>query len=168
MPRIHPSGASALRWGLAVFLAGCTSIGRPEASPEAPEPANIAPATPPHGTRTETVASASDSPAAGIFTAGQADRGRIAFDETCSDCHTNSEFRGRAFQSTWGHRTVYSFYRSVRSTMPDDNPGSLEEETYLDVVSYILSINGHVAGLVELAADHPMRKVRMAAPALQP
>ena len=100
----------------------------------------------------------------GIFTPNQADRGRSAFDETCSDCHTNSEFGGRAFQSNWGHRTVYSFYRTIRSTMPDDNPGGLAAETYLDVVSYILSINGHAAGAAELTAKSPMRKVRMAPP----
>ena len=49
--------------------------------------------------------------------------------------------------------------------MPDDNPGGLEEQVYLDVVSYILSINGHGPGPSELAADSPMREVRIAPPA---
>ena len=98
---------------------------------------------------------------AAIFTEVQADRGKTTFDEVCSECHTNSEFRGTSFQSNWGRRTVYSFYRTVRSTMPDDNPGGLEEQVYLDVVSYILRINGHEAGSSELSTDSPMRQVRM-------
>ena len=52
--------------------------------------------------------------------------------------------------------------------MPDDNPGGLEEETYLDVVSYILRINGHAAGASEMTAESPMREVRMAPPAPNP
>ena len=82
-------------------------------------------------------------------------RGRV-------ECHTTSEFRGRTFQRNWGRRTVYSFFRTIRSTMPDDNPGGLEEQVYLDVVSYILSMNGHEGGAAELDADSPMRDVRIA------
>ena len=67
---------------------------------------NTTPPAPPPETGTETWAPAPGDPVAGIFTSGRADRGRTAFDETCSDCHTNSEFRGRTFQSNWGHRTV--------------------------------------------------------------
>ena len=103
-----------------------------------------------------------EEPAARIFTDAQAERGRTTFDEVCSECHTSSEFKGRLFQSNWGRRTVYSFYRTIRSTMPDDNPGGLEEQVYLDVVSYLLSQNGHEAGATELSADSPMREVRMA------
>ncbi len=90
------------------------------------------------------------------------------FNEVCSECHTTSEFRGRAFQSNWGRRTVYSFYRTIRSTMPDDNPGGLEEQVYLDVSAYILSLNGHDGGSSELSADSPMREVRIAPPEPQP
>lgn len=160
MLRIHAQGTAAFRCALATLLAGCTSSGTPAASATGPEPVNPTPPAP----VVETGPVANHDPDAGIFTSGQANRGRTAFDEACSDCHTNSEFRGRAFQSDWGRRTVYSFYRTVRSTMPDDNPGALEEETYLDVVSYILSINGHSSGSSELAADSPMREVRLAPP----
>lgn len=158
MLRIRAEGVSALRCAFAALLAGCTSGGAPAASATGPEPASSAAPAP----LAETGTAANDDPDAGIFTADQADRGRTAFDDACSDCHANSEFRGRTFQSSWGRRTVRSLYRTIRSTMPDDNPGALEEETYLDVVSYILSINGHSAGSSELAADSPMREVRLA------
>jgi len=48
--------------------------------------------------------------------------------------------------------------------MPDDNPGGLEEQVYLDVVAYILNLNGHDGGPAELSADSPMRDVRIAPP----
>lgn len=101
------------------------------------------------------------APAVGIYSAAQAARGEIAFDEVCAQCHTTSEFRGRTFQGNWGRRTVYSFFRTVRSTMPDDNPGGLDEQTYLDVVSYVMRMNGHDAGPAEMLPDSPMRQVRM-------
>ena len=149
---------------LAVFAVGCASSGTPEAPTEEPGPAIPAPEARTPAIEATPPAPPDPAPAAAIFTEGQADRGRTAFDEVCSECHTTSEFRGRTFQSNWGHRTVYSFFRSVRSTMPDDNPGGLEEQTYLDVVSYILSINGHAAGESEMTAQSRMREVRMAPP----
>ena len=166
MRRVHARGATALGFSLAVFAAGCASSGTPEVPAVETETASPALETPVPATEATTPAP-TDTPApptAGIFTDDQADRGSTTFDEVCSECHTTSEFRGRTFQSNWGRRTVYSFFRTIRSTMPDDDPGGLEEQTYLDVVSYILSINGHAAGASELAADSPMREVRMAPP----
>lgn len=158
---------------IGILAAGCATGAPPEVPAEEPGPASTPPETP--AAANEATASASEAgpavppaPAPVLFTESQADRGRTAFDEVCADCHTTSEFRGRTFQSNWGHRTVYSFFRTVRSTMPDDNPGGLEEETYLDVVSYILRINGHESGASEMTADSPMRDVRMAPPDSNP
>lgn len=160
-PGVRFPGAAAtlvLVLGAAVATSACASGSARDAAPLAaaeavasPEPAaSSEPAPPP------------PAAAEGIFTNAQAGRGRSTFDQACADCHTNSEFRGGAFQRNWGRRTVYSFYRTVRSTMPDDNPGGLDEQVYLDVVSYILRMNGHAPGASELAADSPMRQVRIA------
>lgn len=149
---------------LPLAVAGCASPGPPEAAVAPPAPSAPAEATPvePASVEAIQVADTTTEAIAGIFTEDQADRGRNSFDELCAECHTNNEFRGRLFQSNWGRRTVYSFYRTIRSTMPDNNPGGLEEQVYLDVVSYILSINGHESGASELSADSPMRDVRIA------
>lgn len=166
MPRSHARGANALRLAFTLSLAGCASSGPAETSSGTVTPGN-APATPVPAEATVQANAPVDAPeesVEGIFSGVQADRGRTTFDEVCSECHTTSEFRGRTFQSNWGRRTVYSFFRTVRSTMPDDNPGGLEEQVYLDVVAYILSINGHDAGSSELGADSPMREVRLAPP----
>lgn len=143
-------------------VAACAVGGRSAAAPVPATPVTPAETVEPP-TEAEPPAETAEPPAAvgAIFTEAQADRGKTTFDEVCSECHTNSEFRGRSFQSKWGHRTVYSFYRTTRSTMPDDNPGGLEPQVYLDVVSYILSMNGHDAGESELSPDSPMREVRI-------
>ena len=149
---------------LALFLlSGCSSSGaatNPAGAPApAAEPAPEAPAPPAESTpaaEPETVALP-----AGLYTNDQASRGADAFEDVCSECHTTNEFRGRVFQADWGRRSVYSFYRTVRSTMPDDNPGGLSEEVYLDVIAYILGMNGHPTGPGELNADSPMREVRI-------
>ena len=177
--------APALLIASGLLAAACASGGTFDASSEAPQPAADesppgadATAQSPAGNAQSPTESAQSpagnaqslaeaepaGPAGGIFTDSQAQRGRTTFDEVCSECHTTSEFRGRTFQRSWGRRTVYSFFRTVRSTMPDDNPGGLEEQVYLDVVSYILSINGHDGGSAELSADSPMREVRIAPP----
>ncbi|MXX56141.1 MAG: cytochrome c [Gemmatimonadetes bacterium] len=163
------AAAPALLIASGILVAGCASGGAPDASAETPQPATEE-APPPATSAAEPPAESAPPPAeaeptapvGGIFTDAQAQRGRTTFDEVCSECHTTSEFRGRTFQRGWGRRTVYSFFRTVRSTMPDDNPGGLEEQIYLDVVSYILSINGHDGGPAELSADSPMREVRIA------
>lgn len=152
---------------LALVVAGCAARGPAETPADPPAPATPEQATPVAPAQSTDPPAETDPPTeaeatAGIFTESQADRGRTAFDELCAECHTDSEFRGRLFQSNWGRRTVYAFYRTIRSTMPDNNPGGLEEQVYLDVVSYILSLNGHEAGTSELSADSPMREVRIA------
>ncbi len=170
MPRCHARGAYALCLAITLSMAGCAS-GGPAEAPSGTAPPGNPPATPPPAEAAVQANTPAEPPAApieGIFSDIQADRGETTFDETCSECHTTSEFRGRTFQSNWGRRTVYSLFRTVRSTMPDDNPGGLDEQVYLDVVAYILSINGHDAGSSELAPDSPMREVRIAPPGPDP
>ncbi len=89
----------------------------------------------------------------GVFTAEQAQRGRQAFTEVCSECHSSSEFRGRDFEFTWRRRTAWDLYRELRRTMPEDFPGALPPQTYVDVIAYVLEINDYALGGVELVPD---------------
>jgi hypothetical protein len=88
-----------------------------------------------------------------IFTDDQAERGRASFRAICSECHFSSEFRGTQFQFEWRRRTVWDFYREISRTMPEDAPGSLEPQQYVDIISYVLRANGFSAGDRELTAD---------------
>ena len=83
----------------------------------------------------------------------QADRGERVFTGTCLGCHARSQFIGQAFVEAWNDRRVSDFYTLIRSTMPVNNPGSLKDEEYLAVVSYLLKANHAAAGTDSLAAD---------------
>ncbi|MEZ4417623.1 MAG: cytochrome c [Gemmatimonadota bacterium] len=125
-------------------LAGCASG----------TPANTGPAQPSAPTATPAAAQPAVTGAnAGIYTARQADRGQEQFDVSCSECHATSEFRGRQFMFSWGRRSVGDLFRHIVDNMPEDNPGSLTAQQYVDVVAYILELNDFPKGDVELPPD---------------
>ena len=128
----------------AVALAAACSSGGPQAAaagatPE-PEPAPVADPGP------------AASAAMASISAAQVDRGETVFDGSCTACHSVSEMRGNTFLYSWRRRTAWDLYRQIAQTMPEDAPGSLEEQEYVDVVAYILRQNGHRPGDGELAA----------------
>ena len=90
-----------------------------------------------------------EAPSGGIFTEEQAERGRSSFRSICSECHYSSEFRGTQFQFEWRRRTVWDFYREISRTMPEDAPGSLDPQQYVDIVSYVLRANGFLVRVLE-------------------
>lgn len=87
------------------------------------------------------------------FSAEQADRGRDMFRATCTECHYSSEFSDSQFKFKWSRRTAGSLYQLIQTSMPETAPGSLSEEESVDLVSYILRMNGFEPGDGELAAD---------------
>lgn len=156
---------------VALLIAGCG--GPPAAPPASPAPGSAPPETPAQGDAplaaagvpsTEAPADdaagpeggpsgeASPAPAA-FYTEPQARRGQRAFRQVCSDCHYTSEFKGPVFTDVWARRTARDLYRELRRTMPDDNPGGLPRQTYVDVMAYILELNGYPAGADELPPD---------------
>ena len=97
----------------------------------------------------------------GIFTEAQAERGRAAYGAHCAECH-GEELRGDemapgltgvAFRFRWRGLKVADIYDSVQSTMPPEEPGTLGDQRYIDIVAFLLSANGYPAGDRELAAD---------------
>lgn len=105
------------------------------------------------------------SPGGGLYSEAQAGRGRDAFRASCAECHYSSEFRGSQFQFAWRRRTVADLYVEIVRNMPEDAPGSLESQVYVDVVAYILELNGFPPGGGELPADEAvLGRYSMAAP----
>jgi polar amino acid transport system substrate-binding protein len=126
----------------------------PARSPVAPPtaaPPNAAPTTAAPTTASPPEGSSSATP--NLYNATQAARGRSVFVETCSGCHDSSEFHDTQFQFKWGRRTVWDLYDNISLNMPDDDPGSLPPQQYIDVVAYILQLNGFPTGDAELVAD---------------
>lgn len=97
-----------------------------------------------------------------IFTEDQAERGHLAYAHNCLDCHgsnlDNGEFggpplKGLSFARHWDATNVAALFSFMKAKMPPDRPGQLNDETYTDIITYILNENGYKTGDKELPAD---------------
>ena len=86
----------------------------------------------------------------GVYTASQAERGKKAFDEKCSGCHEPSRFSGDSFHEAWDGKALKEIWDIASGTMPEDNPGSLKQQEYADIIAHFLSLNGYATGDAEL------------------
>jgi hypothetical protein len=71
---------------------------------------------------------------------------------------------GSQFQFSWDRRTVGDLYEHISETMPEDDPGSLTRQQYVDVVAYILRLNGFPAGRDELVPGTAALETSLEAP----
>ncbi len=88
----------------------------------------------------------------GVYSEGQAARGEELFWNICSECHVEDDFGG-PFMQSWSGASVKSLFDEIYSTMPEDNPGGLKNEQYVDVISYMFKLNGMPMGETDLSAD---------------
>jgi mono/diheme cytochrome c family protein len=96
------------------------------------------------------------------FTAEQVERGRAAYTQNCQDCHgstlDNGEFggpplKGGYFSNHWGAGSVADLAGYAKALMPPDRPGRLSDQTYTDLVAFLLSNNGYAPNGRELPSD---------------
>jgi cytochrome c553 len=114
------------------------------------------------------------STASGVFTAAQAKSGEAAFQAKCATCHgadlhsTEPEapdLTEAAFRFGWQGKTIANRYETIRSSMPYGNAGSLDDQTYIDIVAYILAFNGIPSGSQKLEPDvAALEKIVVAVP----
>ncbi len=93
------------------------------------------------------------STADSTYSEEQAGRGEQVFTRTCLECHARSEMASADFRLKWGGQSTYDLFKSIATTMPDSDPGSLPRAEYEDVVAYILKLNGIPAGPAQLVSD---------------
>jgi mono/diheme cytochrome c family protein len=86
----------------------------------------------------------------GVYTAEQASRGKTTFNDKCSGCHETSRFSGKEFQDEWDGKALKELWDIASGTMPEDNPGSLKQQEYGDIIAYFLSLNAYPTGEHEL------------------
>jgi mono/diheme cytochrome c family protein len=114
------------------------------------------------GAQDSAAASAERAASSGVFSEQQAARGEGAYKTSCQSCHAKTEYTGDKFKVAWVSKSAYDIFDVIRSQMPEDNPGSLERQEYVDVVAYIFSLNAYPAGSAELPADDDgLRKVKI-------
>jgi len=94
----------------------------------------------------------------GHFTAEQAARGQTQYNSNCGSCHgmqleggVGPTLKGVDFLGNWG--TAGGIYDYFSVAMPPTAPGKLGEDVYVDILAYILSVNGLAAGSEEMTAD---------------
>ena len=98
-------------------------------------------------------AAASANTTQGVFSEEQATRGEDVFWNICAECHFEEDFGGPFIQS-WAGASVKDLVDEIVATMPEDNPGGMPMEQYVDVVAYMFKINGMPTGDDELTAEN--------------
>jgi mono/diheme cytochrome c family protein len=94
----------------------------------------------------------------GVYTAAQAARGEAAYLTHCIKCHEGleadgPELAGRMFIDRWREDRLESLFTFIRTTMPGNAPGSLDDREYADILAHILRVNGLPDGARELSPD---------------
>jgi S-disulfanyl-L-cysteine oxidoreductase SoxD len=105
-----------------------------------------------------------------VYTSEQASRGEDAYNQQCGTCHmadlSGGEYapalNAALFEYRWTNKTVEDLFRKILTTMPEDNPGTLDNGTCAAIVAYILKANGFPAGVTPLDKDPaPLGKIRI-------
>ncbi|GGI77043.1 hypothetical protein GCM10007973_12350 [Polymorphobacter multimanifer] len=103
----------------------------------------------------------------GVYTAEQAARGEAAYAQRCGTCHGGQlngtgeapALVGGEFISHYNELSVGDLFDRVRTTMPMDNPQSLDREEYADILAFLLKANSFPAG--ETALDRRSEMLAM-------
>jgi len=100
----------------------------------------------------------------GVYTSGQAERGLASYMANCGGCHMPTlaglgeapPLKGDVFMDRWHDYTLRPLFDMVKREMPplrfrtkDTHP--LEDATYVDILAYILQVNGFPTGQNELS-----------------
>lgn len=89
-------------------------------------------------------------------------RGEEAFMTNCAGCHGDDlrsvdsnapDLRGPTFAASWTDAPLSEKFEKIVDTMPPGRGGSLSDQTYADIVAFILATNGVQATEDELPGD---------------
>lgn len=94
-----------------------------------------------------------NSDSTGFYTEAQAARGLTVYKAVCAECHEVQDFSNKDFRAKWDGNSLFALYENIRTTMPEENPGTLSREQYADVVTYVLKLNALPPGQAEFTAD---------------
>jgi len=94
----------------------------------------------------------------GVYTETQAARGSTGFTSHCAACHGADlggtgeapALSGPKFLSDFDGVSLGDVFDRIRTTMPQDNPGSLTRDDVADILAYLLKANALPPGAKEL------------------
>lgn len=103
--------------------------------------------------------------ASGVYTAAQATKGEQVYMTFCVSCHPAGTYATETFRDKWNGAPLSRLFDVVTETMPKSEPGSLDTQAYIHVISYILKINGAPPGKAPLTDNvAELRKIRLSLP----
>jgi len=99
----------------------------------------------------------------GVYSEDQARRGETQYGRNCQSCH-GADLSGNpvdeipalaweGFLTQWNERSVKDLFDTVKRAMPKDNPGSLNQRAYVDVIAYLLQANKFPSGSRDLSLN---------------
>jgi len=96
----------------------------------------------------------------GAYSDAQAARGRGSYTAVCSGCHgaaldgvSAPALTGNRFFDRWREDTLDRLYDFLRESMPPRRPANavpIPDKNYLDILTYILKMNGYPSGASDL------------------
>jgi mono/diheme cytochrome c family protein len=95
----------------------------------------------------------------GVYGSDQAARGQSEYATYCASCHRDdltgyeSVLKGERFMNKYREASLYLLFEKTKTTMPRNAAGSLSDQTYVDILSYMLKANDFPAGARELTVD---------------
>ena len=103
-------------------------------------------------------ASAGFGQAAGPFNAAQVAAGHNAYVANCLACHGDTmsgngeapPIAGKAFMAGFGDKTTKELFDVIKTEMPQNAPGSLSDQTYTNLVAFLLHASGAATGSAAL------------------
>jgi mono/diheme cytochrome c family protein len=101
------------------------------------------------------------------YTTAQAERGKQVYEANCVTCHLpdldgsanptagarGAPLVGTRFVQDFGESKVSALFNKMKRDMPSGRPGTLTDQEYLDVATYVLQKNNFPAGAAELTTD---------------
>jgi mono/diheme cytochrome c family protein len=102
----------------------------------------------------------------GVYTAEQAKRGEPLYAQHCSSCHGTMleggemapPLAGGAFNANWNGLSLGDLLERTRISMPQNNPGSLSRQQYVDILAVMLGAGEFPAGKTELPRETEVLK----------
>ena len=89
--------------------------------------------------------------------------GEQIYQQQCVRCHgPKGEGTDKVPAVLAGDRSIRELTSLIAETMPEDNPGSLKQQEYADILAYFLSLNAYPTGDAELAPGAgPMASIKI-------